>query len=383
MMRRKEYCLIILSILTFILFSVSSDAIEQFKVRVIYFQPTDAPAQPDNLQDIMRQTQEFYGVQMELYKYGFKTFDYEEDGDGDIVIHAIKGNHKIQHYAAKTYQEMIKEIPFEFRSENVNSQDTAHIFIVGGLHLVDNVALGIGWAITSWRTGGNAVIAGNQLNVSIVAHELGHAFGLYHTDVPNALMGPGNDILLDYETRWLDRHHFFNDTHIRTDIPEFLVYVGAKRISAFKILFKAVVRSNSGLYHVQMCRNAGAFAIGSSPLEGNSDVAEIEVSRHWLKNGDDVWFQIMDINGNHIVKDIRNITIPEKEHDPNPVIINKNPENIPADDLITIEKEDEGETPEIKPCPNCLPNDEEKQDNNLAIHPKGKLTTQWARLKLR
>jgi len=357
-------------------------AVEPFTVRVIYFQPTNAPAPPATLQDTIEQVQQFYGNEMERYGYGYKTFRLERDADNDIVINHVNGKHNTWHYSADTYGAIEKELPFEFIWDNVDSQDRIHIIIAGGLNLIDNRAWGIGWPILGWRSGGNGVVAGGRSSVSIIAHELGHAFGLYHTDVPNALMGPGDDVLLDYEVRWLDNHHYFNDVHIRTDIPVFVANHGilsfdATDEKAASLTFKMSVRSNSGLYQSQLCRSRNVFVLGSDELTGNDDIIEVNTERWRVTNGEGIYFQIMDVNGNFIHEYIRTIKIPETQPRPD-TPRNKNP------DLNVPEEPKEVEEEVIDPCPNCMPDDKDVVDNNpdLSIHVQNKLTTQWAQLKI-
>ena len=70
---------------------------------------------------------------------------------------------------------------------------------------------------------------------------------LHHTDVKGAMMGAGEEFLLDYEARWLDRHHFFNDTHIRTDIPRFVESKPLRAIGDDIVRFNIVAASKSVL----------------------------------------------------------------------------------------------------------------------------------------
>ncbi|MYF54874.1 hypothetical protein F4225_03695 [Candidatus Poribacteria bacterium] len=72
-------------------------------------------------------------------------------------------------------------------------------------------------------------------------------------------MGPSQDVFLDYDARWLDNHHFFNETHIKTDFPEAILDFPIEAIGGGAIRFKVAARSKSGLYHAQLCRKRGTY----------------------------------------------------------------------------------------------------------------------------
>ena len=139
----------------------------------------------------------------------------------------------------------------------------------------------------------------------IIAHEIGHAFGLFHNEVNNTMMGPSDGPMLDYEARWLSKSHYFNDTHIRTDIPEFVDFLGTEAIGRDIIKFKFSAHSDSELFHSKIIRIRGGFVVlGDDELNGKDDIAEINVPRQKIVNGDKLSFRIMDVNGNYIFKDI-------------------------------------------------------------------------------
>ena len=285
---------------------INSYSIKPFEVRVIYFKPAGSPPTPiDQLTRLMEETQEFYKTQMEENGYGAKTFRIESNDNHEVIIHTVEGKHDPWHYSKNTYEEIEKELPYEFTSANEVSMDNVHVIIVGGVGTVFDGAWGIGWTFSGLRAGGNAVIAGHNLNMPIIAHEIGHAFGLFHNEVNNTMMGPSDGPMLNYEARWLSKSHYFNDTHIRTDIPEFVDFLGNEAIRRDIIKFKFSAHSDSELFHSKIIRIRGGFVVlGDDELSGKDDIAEINVPRQKIVNDDKLSFRIMDVNGNYIFKDI-------------------------------------------------------------------------------
>lgn len=360
-------------------------AIEPFEVRVIYFRPLDAPPAPiDRIIQLMQETQEFYASEMERNGFGNKTFRIETVNN-KIVIHTVNGAHNAHHYFQNTYQQITEELPLEFRIAKV--QDNVHVFIVGGLNLVYGGALGIGWDYSGWRAGGGAILPGDRLNMPIIAHEIGHAFGLFHNSVSYTMMGLHHGIILDYETRWLSTSHYFNDKHIRTDIPQFIKNFPAQSVGDKIIKFKFSFHSKSGLHHSKVIRARGGYlVVGNDELAGENDVAEMDISRNKLIIGDLLSIRAIDVHGNYIYKDITISEFPTPIKDPgdNPNI-HKNPDldQDNNDNEVNEDKENENNLIEIEnDCPGCIPDENDKSDNkDLGVSYQNKLTIQWARLK--
>ena len=239
-------------------FVLTADA-QQFIVRTVYFQPTDAP-EPSNSQIVrlLIESQDFYRDEMDRHGYGQKTFKLETDGAGHVGFHHIRGKRNAAYYSTDTFNRVKPELP-SYLAHHPATRDNALVLIVGGLDSLDDGVGGVAyaWQFAGNRTGGIALIAGNDLFFRQFAHEIGHTFGLHHTDVKGAMMGTGEEFLLDYEARWLDRHHFFNDTHIRNDIPRFVESKPLRAIGDDIVRFNIVAASKSELYQVQMFRMRG------------------------------------------------------------------------------------------------------------------------------
>lgn len=377
----RQHALFIFAFTTLLIllgFAIAADANPTYTVRTVYFQPTDAPDPTVEVVEVIRETQAFYKSELERYGYPPRTFQHETDASGNIAVHIINGRHPALHYIGDTYNLIQRELPFNFKRVSPIGQNNIHVIFVAGLNNVDSNFLGVGYPFSQFHSGGNAVVAGNKATVSLVAHELGHAFGLFHTGTIGALMGRGNDFFLDYEARWLDNHHFFRDRHIKTDFPEGVLDFPIEAIGGGTIRFKVAARSKSGLYHAQLCRSRGTYILGyDDTLTGKSDIIQIDASRGRLINGDSVWFQIMDVHGNYYFHHVRNIRLPEpnkKTDKPkkNPDIVQTPEPEIKVD--ATDDCEDCGNPDIIENAP---------IERDLNVLPRRLLTTQWAVLKRR
>ena len=204
-------------------------------VQVIYFLPSDRAAQPDipeKLDTLIKEVQQFYADQMAYRGFDRKTFTFEKNEDDSVKVYLVEGHYTDKYYLKNTPEKVDREIYEKFdKSKNVQIVvvDISHKKI--NLHS-RNVS-GVG-GITSfdfeykknlWRSrAGRAMIpaSGSGFDSEIVAHELGHAFGLQH-DFQDAsyLMsyGRARKRLSVSSAEWLDKSRFFNPDQPFFDDP--------------------------------------------------------------------------------------------------------------------------------------------------------------------
>ena len=150
-------------------------------VRMIYFLPNDRPFRQevvDSMKVTIREVQTFYADQMAAHGYGRMTFRYETDADGEPLVHRVDGQHPDSHYLDRTAQSAFWDeiaLAFDFK---------ANIYFIVIDNSINGIGLGnrkvvAGVGSSSGKNGGITLLSGN-FNLYLAAHELGHAFGLWH-----------------------------------------------------------------------------------------------------------------------------------------------------------------------------------------------------------
>ena len=154
-------------------------------VRLIYFLPNDRPyrvALVQQMKDEILKVQTFFAEQMGLHGYGNKTFRVETDSQGEPMVHHVAGQYPDNHYVNKDlgerYLDLVKPMVLDEIAQTFNTR--ANIYII---FIDTDIGEGQGGAGQRLGNGGEALILSPIYGESIlrlVAHELGHAFGLLH-----------------------------------------------------------------------------------------------------------------------------------------------------------------------------------------------------------
>ena len=322
-MFRKICTLLILCFLIFVLMPTASYAVS-FTVRVIYFLPIDTVASPNvdaKIDRFVKSAQKLFANEMERHGYGRKTFTLETNAKGEIVVHRVKGRFSRAYY--QTISKTTPELPEKFANQN----NIRLIFLEGNqFHelLHNRTACGVGGDWTNGLTfySGTALVpaSGSCFNTGVIAHELGHTFGLGHNfENHRYLMGRGDELLAPCEAEWLSEHHYFNKTKILNNAPKVTRRYEPQAELENKIRFKVALEDRDGLHHVHFFVEENLELIGYQSLNGKRDTAEVIVRRSKIKYHKKLLLRAMDLNGNYYIYDIPIQSLPESI-DPEPVV---------------------------------------------------------------
>ena len=281
-------------------------------VRLIYLRPSNHESQQGietQLNTLIKETQQFYRAQMQ--HYGGKTFTFETDENGKVVVHHVDGQFTDTYYQHQTYDRVRKEIEKRFDL-------STHIYLVvvdisSEVLKVENQGSvcgigGGGWQSfnnEAWRRdfGGLAVIpaSGDCFNVRVAAHELGHAFGLEHDFRDDAyLMAYGTQERLSHcAAEWLDAHRFFNPDQAlsnQTGTIEML----SNRSSQLRFQ----VTDTEGLHQAQLLipttandPSPGTKLHSCETLHGSEGLS-LSFAVPELRGNPEVTLQVIDVHGN-------------------------------------------------------------------------------------
>ena len=213
-------------IIIFVLFSVwdpiSTEAQQQEQerpiVKVIYFLPKDRSAQADideKLVSQVKQAQKLFGDLMEAHGFERKTFQLEEDTDGDVPVH-----HRIGSHNDADYRDNVFLLWYEFPKAPDLSKDFYIVFFETDTQRNDLPPLcGLGFNATEYK---GALLPSSGgcfegvFGVNVIAHELAHGFELAHdnrtdADAQRIYLDSIDTMITSYcAAAWFDMHPAFN-----------------------------------------------------------------------------------------------------------------------------------------------------------------------------
>ena len=217
-------------------------------VRMIYFLPNDRPYRADLVQEMkdgIRNVQTFYAEQMDAHGYGNKTFRVETDSQGEPMVHRVAGQYPDNHYFYYTESTAWAELELVFNRYT-------NIYLV----VIDTVNTTGGSGSRQGKNGGITALYGD-FGFGLVAHELGHAFGLWHDFRDGSyLMSYGlgsKDQLSACHAEYLSVHPYFNsDTPIEGDQPPTIELISPHTYPADskRIPIRLKVSDSDGLHQV-------------------------------------------------------------------------------------------------------------------------------------
>ena len=307
---KKEIKAISRFLIIFLFITLNAHA--DFQVRIVQFQPIDAPPEKFDILELVKDAQEFYRNEMQRHGYGPKTFRVENIA-GEFRVHTVNGNHPIERYTTATPAEVIEEFPAELPHPN-----NVYIVVINGLQGFkgpDGISAGVSRNASCEVSGGELCLAGSNplLDFRTLVQTLGITFGL-RSNISNpksimhgnlaARMGEDQGELSDYEARWLDKSHYFNPLHHIplhhiNSLPEMKavlpVIVGRKTIR-----IRVNLSSRIKLHQAIVMRH-WKDVIGYDFLSGTKDTAHFQIEKNLLEGVRFLQMNVMDINGNNCV----------------------------------------------------------------------------------
>ena len=277
------------------------------KLRIIYFRPNDRFPQQDisaKIARIMENVQLFFAREMYENGYSIKTFTYETDEKDDLIVHQVVGNQDETYYRDQTYSKVIEEIDQQFPV----SDHIAVIFLeMSGIIFGHNIC-GLGGVHPS----GGGVAMFPALNgcfsFRIVAHELGHALGLFHDFSEPNLMSASSGYLAKISkcaAVYLSVHPSFNLYPNTNDVPSNIQPFPPIHNQFNTVCFRFEIADSNGLNQAQLIIPAtaddpikGTKVLGCKRLIGETEMVEFIVAESSVTLGTSVGIQVVDMFGN-------------------------------------------------------------------------------------
>ena len=184
---------------------------EDRTIRMICFLPNGRPFRQevvDSMKVRIRQVQGFFADQMEAHGHDKRTLHIETDAQGEPLVHRVDGKHPDSHYLDNTH------VVYGEIGEIFNLDENIYLIVVD--HSLNAIGLGGGRSAggtgSGYKKSGSALVP-NSVGFRVVAHELGHAFGLSHDfrDKTYVMSYGDPDEISACAAEFLAVHPYFND----------------------------------------------------------------------------------------------------------------------------------------------------------------------------
>ena len=295
-------------------FPANFNAVDPYTVRLIYFLPNDRAPQRDidtKLDRLIKDAQQSFAEVMENHGFGRKTFQFEMDTSGNAIVHQMTGQFSDAVYRAKPSWEVWEEVFDTFEGFDPTTEVYLAVIDTGieSLNIDGGTSVfkicGLGGHYGSFAGRALMPASGGCFKASIAAHELGHAFGLYHDRLRNSIRKPpvyhGDTMTSSFcAAEWLDVHRYFNigKTYPRRDNQTTIQMSPPVASSPNAIHLRFEITDGDGLQQAQLYWDENIIACQS--LNGQSDVYEFELSPVLHRISDFIVVRVMDIDGNFI-----------------------------------------------------------------------------------
>ena len=295
-------------------------------VRLIYFRPSDRATHPDidaKVDALIQDVQRFFADQMETHGFSRKTFLYETHANGKAVVHHVTGRYTDAHYTGFAFGSgMWGEIDHVHRFSETKdiylvltdmSSETYPKYVCDPeARKAAGEVCGIAVGVESADTSGHALVPiGLCFNIRIIAHELGHVFGLVHDFRNNAFVmsyepAPNDQDQLSYcAAEWLDVHPAFNPGGIFLPSNTTVKLSASPASQGDAIHLRFEITDPDGLHQVQLIHyrdpDAGNVLLDFKGLNGaTNSIVEFISTETALVNFRSAQIQCVDINGSYL-----------------------------------------------------------------------------------